>query len=227
MNLDCCRYPHNFCLLQPFSSGRQSVRSAYAHGRCAHSLLIRLLFWSNSFRRRHTCSQGSQRHLTTTPLRGVCGDRPRALLQLQLLYLRHMCVFHHGGNLLKGTPGQLSVKLDIPEFVLRHLLEVGRAVVRTVSKLFLGSYFAARRVAWYICTKACGLASYVNPQFLSQRRAQCLFTTKCNACQRRYNFHLFCMFVSPSLPPDPVKAFLLLYIHTYICACLKSSDREL
>lgn len=49
---------------------------------------------------------------------------PRARLQRQLLYLRHMCVFHHAGSLLKGTPGQLSVKLDIPEIVLRHLLEV-------------------------------------------------------------------------------------------------------
>eukprot|EP00752_Nemacystus_decipiens_P004309 g3938.t1 len=42
---------------------------------------------------------------------------------MELLYLRHMCVFHHAGNLLKGTPTQLSVKLDIPEIVLRHLLE--------------------------------------------------------------------------------------------------------
>lgn len=42
----------------------------------------------------------------------------------QLLYLRHMCVFHHSQNLLKGTPGQLAANLDIPEVVLRHLLEV-------------------------------------------------------------------------------------------------------
>lgn len=47
----------------------------------------------------------------------------RSLL-LQLLYLRHMCVFHHGGQLLKGTPAQLALKLDIPEIVLRRLLEV-------------------------------------------------------------------------------------------------------
>ena len=50
---------------------------------------------------------------------------PRARPQPQLLYLRHMCLFHHAGNLLKGTPTQLSAKLDIPEVVLRHLLEVG------------------------------------------------------------------------------------------------------
>lgn len=43
---------------------------------------------------------------------------------LQLLFLRHMVVFHHSPNLLKGTPGQLSAKLDIPEVVLRHFLEV-------------------------------------------------------------------------------------------------------
>ncbi|CAM9644709.1 unnamed protein product, partial [Sphacelaria rigidula] len=42
---------------------------------------------------------------------------------LQLLYLRHMIVFHHSGNLLKGTAGQLSTKLDVPEVVLRRLLE--------------------------------------------------------------------------------------------------------
>lgn len=43
---------------------------------------------------------------------------------LQLLYLRHMIAFHHSGNLLKGTPGQLSTNLDIPEVVVRRLLEV-------------------------------------------------------------------------------------------------------
>ncbi|CAM9829313.1 unnamed protein product [Scytosiphon promiscuus] len=42
---------------------------------------------------------------------------------LQLLYLRHMCVFHHGGHLFKGTPAELSAKVDIPEIVLRRLLE--------------------------------------------------------------------------------------------------------
>lgn len=42
---------------------------------------------------------------------------------LQLLYLRHMIAFHHSGNLLKGTPGQLSTNLDIPEVVVRRLLE--------------------------------------------------------------------------------------------------------
>lgn len=35
-----------------------------------------------------------------------------------------MIVFHHSKNILKGRPSQLAYHLDIPEIVLRHLLEV-------------------------------------------------------------------------------------------------------
>lgn len=42
----------------------------------------------------------------------------------QLLYLRHMCKFHLARDLLRGTPSELSNSLDIPEVVLRRLLEV-------------------------------------------------------------------------------------------------------
>lgn len=46
-----------------------------------------------------------------------------------------MCVFHHASALLKGTPAQLSAKLDIPEIVLRRLLEVDYEFMRLYSSM--------------------------------------------------------------------------------------------
>eukprot|EP00904_Undaria_pinnatifida_P014229 jgi/Undpi1/9937/HiC_scaffold_28.g12391.m1 len=51
------------------------------------------------------------------------GEAKQKTRLLQLLYLRHMCAFHRTPNVLKGTPSQLATKHDIPEVILRKLLE--------------------------------------------------------------------------------------------------------
>ncbi|CAM9651187.1 unnamed protein product, partial [Hapterophycus canaliculatus] len=78
--------------------------------------------WATEFseRTRDSCPRFVSKRLTLLLDLGEPNQKKR---MMQLLYLRHMCVFHHTAQLLKGTPGQLSSKLDIPEIVLRRLLE--------------------------------------------------------------------------------------------------------
>ncbi|CAM9902299.1 unnamed protein product [Ectocarpus sp. 12 AP-2014] len=78
--------------------------------------------WAKDFaeRPRESCPRFVGKRLT---LLLDLGERNQKRRMLELLYLRHMCVFHHASALLKGTPAQLSAKLDIPEIVLRRLLE--------------------------------------------------------------------------------------------------------
>eukprot|EP00903_Cladosiphon_okamuranus_P014079 g13086.t1 len=99
--------------------------------------------WAKEFseRPRDSCPHFVSRRLS---LLLDLGETTQKRRMLELLYLRHMCVFHHSGSLLKGTPGQLSAKLDIPEIVLRHLLE----------KFTLCEKKAAGGMASYVRTKS-------------------------------------------------------------------------
>lgn len=126
-----------FVFTAPLFSGCANVRPAYimyVGGRCSTSAIVSQVLPSTAFVGVTTLATEVDNREEPTRLscmlRAMLCLRSMWCLQPQLLYLRHMCVFHHGGNLLKGTPGQLSVKLDIPEIVLRHLLEVGLPVVR-------------------------------------------------------------------------------------------------